>query len=300
MGFGAQPRLKRSLPATMGAMPTAQTAGRALTLLLRVMGCSSLLALIFVVAPESWMSAIHAELDMGSLPTAPVVGYLARSTSAFYAVTGGLFLVVSNDLVRHRAVLLYLGRVMGLFGIVLLAAAAVGLYQLGIGQENDEPQGGPIAMPSTQGDFSLTQLGDNEIAIISFGYTYCPDVCPMNQAVKRQALAQLSDAQRERVVPVMITVDPERDTLDRMSEYMQFFGSEFIGLAGSQEQLTDVAERYGVIWRRVEAPESAMAYTIDHSASLFLVNREGEILQRVLYSPTPHGLVSALESELGS
>lgn len=183
---------------------------------------------------------------------------------------------------------------------VLLAAAAVGLYQLGVGQESDEPQGGPIAMPSTQGDFSLTQLGDNEIAIISFGYTYCPDVCPMNQAVKRQALAQLSDAQRERVVPVMITVDPERDTLDRMSEYMQFFGSEFIGLAGSQEQLTDVAERYGVIWRRVEAPESAMAYTIDHSASLFLVNREGEILQRVLYSPTPHGLVSALESELGS
>lgn len=183
---------------------------------------------------------------------------------------------------------------------VLVVAATLGLYQLGVGQESDEPQGGPIAMPSTQGDFSLTQLGDNEIAIISFGYTYCPDVCPMNQAVKRQALAQLSDAQRERVVPVMITVDPERDTLDRMSEYMQFFGSEFIGLAGSQAQLTDVAERYGVIWRRVEAPESAMAYTIDHSASLFLVNREGEILQRVLYSPTPHGLVSALESELGS
>ena len=183
---------------------------------------------------------------------------------------------------------------------VLVVAATLGLYQLGVGQESDEPQGGPIAMPSTQGDFSLTQLGDNEIAIISFGYTYCPDVCPMNQAVKRQALAQLSDAQRERVVPVMITVDPERDTLDRMSEYMQFFGSEFIGLVGSQAQLTDVAERYGVIWRRVEAPESAMAYTIDHSASLFLVNREGEILQRVLYSPTPHGLVSALESELGS
>jgi len=183
---------------------------------------------------------------------------------------------------------------------VLVVAATLGLYQLGVGQESDEPQGGPITMPSTQGDFSLTQLGDDEIAIISFGYTYCPDVCPMNQAVKRQALAQLSDAQRERVVPVMITVDPERDTLDRMSEYMQFFGSEFIGLVGSQEQLTDVAERYGVIWRRVEAPESAMAYTIDHSASLFLVNREGEILQRVLYSPTPHGLVSALESELGS
>lgn len=192
---------------------------------------------------------------------------------------------------------LWLG--LALLGALLLIAT-MGLYQLGTDQDRGEPTGGPIAMPSTQGDFSLNQLGNDDIAIVSFGYTYCPDVCPMNQAVKRQALAQLSDAQRQRVVPIMITVDPERDTLPRMREYMQFFGEEFIGLVGSQAQLDEVAERYGVIWRRVEAPESAMAYTIDHSASLFLVNREGEILQRVLYSPTPHGLVSALERELGS
>ncbi|WP_218314029.1 SCO family protein [Halomonas sp. 18071143] len=182
---------------------------------------------------------------------------------------------------------------------VLLTVSAVGMYQLATPSNDGEPQGGPIAMPSTHGDFTLTQLDDDEIAVVSFGYTYCPDVCPMNQAVKRQVLSQLDEQQRERVVPVMITVDPERDTLERMNEYMQFFGEEFVGLVGSQEQLSDVAERYGVIWRRVEAPDSAMAYTIDHSASLFLVNREGTILQRVLYSPTPHGLKSALESELG-
>jgi hypothetical protein len=102
-------------------MLATQTASRALTLLLRVMGASSLLALIFVAAPESWMAAIHAELDMGPLPTEPVVGYLARSTSAFYAITGGLFLVISRDLARHRAVLSYLGWAMALFGVVLLA-----------------------------------------------------------------------------------------------------------------------------------------------------------------------------------
>ncbi|PAU71865.1 SCO family protein [Vreelandella alkaliphila] len=184
--------------------------------------------------------------------------------------------------------------------LVLLTISAIGLYQFAFQSDSDDVTGGPIEMPSTQGDFSLSQLDEDDIAIVSFGYTYCPDVCPMNQAVKRQALAQLSDAQRERVVPIMITVDPERDTLPRMEEYMQFFGDTFIGLVGSQEQLEDVAARYGVIWRRVEAPDSAMAYTIDHSASLFLVNRNGEILQRVLYSPAPHGLVSALENELGS
>ena len=66
------------------------------------------------------MTAIHAALDMGPLPTAPVVGYLARSTSAFYAMIGGLFLIVSFDLVRHRTVLIYVGWTTTVFGAVLL------------------------------------------------------------------------------------------------------------------------------------------------------------------------------------
>lgn len=189
-------------------------------------------------------------------------------------------------------------------GISVLAAltlvSALGIYQMTQTRSSDELAGGAIEMPSTHGDFSLTQMGENDIAIVSFGYTYCPDVCPINQVVKRQALAHLDAEQRERVTPLFITVDPERDTLPRMQEYMQFFGEEFIGLVGSQAQLEDVASRYGVIWRRVEEPDSAMAYTVDHSATLFLVNREGEILQRVLYTPTPHALISALESTLKS
>lgn len=182
---------------------------------------------------------------------------------------------------------------------VLIVVSGVGLYQYAMAPDDNGIAGGPIELPSTQGDFSLTQLEENQVAVVSFGYTYCPDVCPMTQAVKRQALAQLSDEQSDRVVPVMITVDPERDTIERMQEYMNFFGDEFIGVVGSQEQVEEVASRYGVIWRRVDAPDSAMEYTIDHSATLFLVNREGDVLQRVLYSPTPHGLISALEHELG-
>lgn len=185
--------------------------------------------------------------------------------------------------------------------VVLLLMSATGLYQLVFKADGGDATGGPIVLPSTQGgDFALTQLADSQLAIVSFGFTNCPDICPMNLAVKRQALDRLSEAQRERVVPVMITVDPERDTLPRMTEYMQFFGSEFIGLVGNQQQLGDIAARYGITWRRVEAANSAMAYTVDHTSSLFLVNRDGDILQRVVYSPAPHGLLSALESELKS
>ncbi len=88
--------------------------------ILRLMGCSSLSALIFVAAPFEWMSSAHQSLGMGPLPDQPVVGYLARSTSAFYAMLGGLFWVISFDLRRHRRVLVYLSAAVTSLGGVLL------------------------------------------------------------------------------------------------------------------------------------------------------------------------------------
>jgi hypothetical protein len=84
------------------------------------MGFFSLTALAFVVAPRSWMRSTHEWLGMGPMPDTPVVWYLARSTSAFYALLGGLFWVVSFDPRRHRSVLLYLGAAVTLLGVALL------------------------------------------------------------------------------------------------------------------------------------------------------------------------------------
>lgn len=91
-----------------------------LKILLRFFGTSSLFALIFVIAPTPWLGSIHTYLGMGELPNKPVVGYLARSTSALYAILGGLFWVVSFDLKRHRSILHYLGVAITLFGAALL------------------------------------------------------------------------------------------------------------------------------------------------------------------------------------
>lgn len=88
--------------------------------ILRIFGSSSLFALIFVAAPYSWMDEIHSALGMGSLPDSPVVGYLARSTSAFYALVGGLLWVLSFDLQRHRRVVIYLGAATTVLGAILL------------------------------------------------------------------------------------------------------------------------------------------------------------------------------------
>jgi protein SCO1 len=184
---------------------------------------------------------------------------------------------------------------------VVVMALAVGSYfglQQRDGGQAGEPRGGPLALSSTQGEFSLAQLEEDQLAVLFFGYTYCPDVCPMSLAVMRQVMQAFDEAQRRRVVPVMISVDPQRDTLERLDDYLAYFGEEFIGATGSQAQLEELSERYGVVWRRVEMPDSAMEYTIDHSSSLYVVDRHGEIRQRVLYSPSPQALRSALESEL--
>jgi len=96
-----------------------RTHDRFLRLFLRAIGTVALLAVIAVVMPYSWMNSIHQRLGMGKLPPEPIVGYLARSTSAFYAILGGLLWVMSIDLRRHRPTLQYLGLVMVLFGITL-------------------------------------------------------------------------------------------------------------------------------------------------------------------------------------
>lgn len=92
---------------------------RFLKIFLRVVGSTAMLAVFAVIMPYSWMDAIHQWLGMGNLPADPIVGYLARSTSAFYAILGGLMWVLSFDLKRYQQPLTYLGVATVLFGMTL-------------------------------------------------------------------------------------------------------------------------------------------------------------------------------------
>ena len=92
---------------------------RFLRVFLRIVGSTSLLALPCAMMPYSWMNAIHQHLGLGGLPPEPIVGYLARSTSLFYAMLGGLFWVLSFDVQRYRPVLCYVGAAVMAFGLLL-------------------------------------------------------------------------------------------------------------------------------------------------------------------------------------
>jgi protein SCO1 len=141
-----------------------------------------------------------------------------------------------------------------------------------------------LQSPTQAGDFQLT--GDNgqpvalsdfsgKIVLLYFGYTICPDVCPTTLAdlhVARKTLGKRAD----QVQVLMVTVDPERDTVEVLSQYIPHFDPSFIGLTGSLDQITQIATNYGVYFEKRKV-NSALGYLIDHTATVMVIDRKGYV-----------------------
>ena len=147
--------------------------------------------------------------------------------------------------------------------------------------------GQPVTQDSYLGRFKL----------VYFGFTYCPDVCPMTLSVKRQALANLLPSQRQKVVPVMVTVDPERDTPEQLKTYLSLeaFPDGVVGLTGSPEQIEQVAKSYYVYYRKSgEGPD----YTIDHSTAAYLMDPQGRFNRVLAYGLSPDEMARLIRTAM--
>ncbi len=110
--------------------------------------------------------------------------------------------------------------------------------------------------------------------LIYFGYTYCPDVCPVDVA----NMAETADMLAERgveVTPVFVTIDPARDDPESLSYYVEGMHPEMVGLTGSEGEIKEVAEKFNVYYQRVELEDSAAGYLMDHTTFTYLLTPEG-------------------------
>jgi len=130
----------------------------------------------------------------------------------------------------------------------------------------------------TQGDGTSFQLSEmrGKIVLLFFGYTSCPDVCPTTLAELNQALSELDEEDAEQVQVVFVTVDPGRDTPERAPEYVDHFNSSFIGLSGTEEELSKVWNDYGV-FREIVEGTSAAGYLVNHTARTTMIDRDGNL-----------------------
>ena len=142
------------------------------------------------------------------------------------------------------------------------------------------PPGGEFTLDSTRGPVDLGDP-DGKVVMLFFGFTSCPDVCPLSLAKIGACLSSLGVEQAQDVRALFITLDPGRDTAERMHQYAEFFHPGIIGLTGSKEEIDGLTARYGVTYERTQSPESALGYTISHSDTILLLDRDGVLVDRV-------------------
>ncbi len=135
------------------------------------------------------------------------------------------------------------------------------------------------------GDFTLTDHESNhfelqqlrgKVVLMYFGYTHCPDICPVELASMAQFVESLG-AQKDSVRVLFVTVDPARDTPERLKEYVGYFHDDFIGLSGSEDEIDRVKKIFHVQSQMFRASESDTEYSVDHNASLFVIDKKGEL-----------------------
>ncbi len=135
-----------------------------------------------------------------------------------------------------------------------------------------DPRGRSVTNEDFRGRFQL----------ISFGYTYCPDVCPTTLVEMATILKQLGE-QAERVQPIFITVDPERDTGKVLQTYTEFFDPRILGLTGSPALVRRAADNFKIRYAKVREPGNDN-YAVDHSAGMILLGPEGEFIKKFAFA----------------
>ena len=188
--------------------------------------------------------------------------------------------------------------------LVLLCATAIGLgagvwlQQRGSKVVNPyEKLGGDFTLASAHGPVSLSDYR-NKVVMLFFGYTSCPDVCPTDLARMSAVFDQLSDAETKRVVGMFVSVDTDRDTPEHDTKYAAFFHKRIMGLSGSAEAVAAVAKQYYVLYQRVDTEDSALGYTLDHSATTYLIGPQGKVRDLVRHRIEAQEMVEAVRTVL--
>jgi protein SCO1 len=192
------------------------------------------------------------------------------------------------------AIILILGVIAGLVNLWMPTAAPPGSHPaLGLAAP---PAGGDFRLQSAAGPKDLKDLR-GRVVLVYFGYTACPDICPTNLAFIAAAFKSLRPAELARVQGLFISVDPERDDVQRLARYTAYFHPQILGLTGTPAEIAAVARLYGAAYRRSFQGDSAMGYTVDHTSRTYAIDPKGR-LARTLDHATPPQRIAAVIREL--
>jgi len=137
--------------------------------------------------------------------------------------------------------------------------------------------GGDFSLVHKSGPFSLEKL-KGKPSILYFGFTSCPDVCPLALNTLMGSLDSIDPEVHKKINKVFISVDYKRDDKDKVDEYSRYFATDFVGLTGEKKEIERVTKNYGVHFSFVELKDSKLGYTVDHTSRFFILNKQGKLV----------------------
>jgi len=179
----------------------------------------------------------------------------------------------------------------GLFVLAVLGGYLFSSGRLNVNLDQYAPPmpGGDFTLQSHKGPVKLSDFR-GKVVLIYFGYTYCPDVCPTSLALTSAALKQLNDSELAEIQTLFVSVDPARDTSERLNEYASFFHPNVLGLTGNKSEIDDITKRFGAYYR---IPDNVTGenYAVEHSSQTIVVDKGGKIQAVIPHGTAPEAML---------
>ena len=186
-------------------------------------------------------------------------------------------------------------------GGLLIGGLAALLTQPGIQQKLLAPQasvgkalvGGPFSLIDHTGKRVTEKDFRGRYMLVLFGFTFCPDICPSGLQVMAAALDKLGP-KSNRITPVFVSVDPERDTPVQLGKYVASFHPRLVGLTGSQAEVDAAAKAYRVYYKKIRDEKSSAGYTVDHTALIYLMGPDGSYVTHFTHTMSVDAIAERL------
>ena len=190
--------------------------------------------------------------------------------------------------------------ILAVVGLMIGGLAAVllmpGLFSSGIPSQVTVGRalvGGPFSLVDHTGRRVTEKDFKGRYMLVMFGFTSCPDICPSGLQIMSAALDKLGP-KADRITPLFVTVDPERDTPQALAAYVPSFHKRLLGLTGTPGEIATAAKAYRVYYKKVPDEKNPGAYSIDHSALIYLMGPDGSYVAHFPHATNPDALAERL------
>ena len=162
--------------------------------------------------------------------------------------------------------------------------------------QSGRPAGADFLLQGTAGPVDSHDFR-GKLMLVFFGYVHCPDVCPTSLAAMNEVLNGMTPEERANIQPILISVDPARDTPESLKNYAAYFHPSLVGVTGTPEQIATIAKAFGAGYIK-QPNRSDGSYAVDHSASTYIVGKNGKLLAILPYGAPADELRAAIREAL--